>query len=183
MTTAVLETQRVRLRPFAEGDAPFLFEMYSDPQTARYLSYPPFTEPGQAQAMVERILKAQAEERTVDRVIERKSDGAPVGSCTFFSWNKQCARAEIGYCLMRKYTSQGYMNEALRGFIDYAFGPLAMNRIEADIDPRNAGSAKSLERLGFVREGFLRERWIVAGEVSDTALYGLLRRDWTAKTN
>ena len=69
-------------------------------------------------------------------------------------------------------------DEALRGFIDYAFGVLAMNRIEADIDPRNARSAKSLERLGFVKEGFLRERWIVAGEVSDTALYGLLRRDW-----
>ena len=178
MTTAVLETGRLTLRPFAEGDAPFLFEMYSDPQTARYLSYPPFTETGQAQAMVERILKAQAEERTVDRVIARKSDGAPVGSCTLFSWNKQCARAEIGYCLMRTHTSQGYMHEALRGFIDYAFGVLAMNRIEADIDPRNARSAKSLERLGFLKEGLLRERWIVAGEVSDTALYGLLRRDW-----
>ena len=175
---AILETDRLTLRPFAEGDAPFLFEMYSDPQTARFLSYPPFTEFSQAVAMVERILKAMAEERTVDRVIVRKSDGAPVGSCTLFSWNKQCARAEIGYCLMRTHTSQGYMDEALRGFIDYAFDALAMNRIEADIDPRNAPSAKSLERLGFVKEGFLRERWIVAGEVSDTALYGLLRRDW-----
>ena len=43
MTTAILETERLTLRPFAEGDAPFLFEMYSDPQTARFLSYPPFT--------------------------------------------------------------------------------------------------------------------------------------------
>ena len=178
MTMAILDTDRLSLRPFAEGDAPFLFEMYSDPQTARFLSYPPFTQVDQAQAMVERIIKAQAEERTVDRVIVRKADGVPVGSCTLFSWNKQCARAEIGYCLVRKHTSQGYMDEALRGFIDYAFGALAMNRIEADIDPRNAASAKSLERLGFLKEGFLRERWIVAGEVSDTALYGLLRRDW-----
>ena len=35
-----------------------------------------------------------------------------------------------------------------------------------------------LERLGFMREGVLRERWIVAGEVSDSALYGLLRAEW-----
>ena len=35
-----------------------------------------------------------------------------------------------------------------------------------------------MERLGFVKEGHLRERWIVGDEVSDTALYGLLRRDW-----
>lgn len=37
---------------------------------------------------------------------------------------------------------------------------------------------RSLERLGFVKEGHLRERWIVEGEVSDTGLYGLLRREW-----
>ena len=45
-----------------------------------------------------------------------------------------------------------------------AFGVLALNRIEAEIDPRNLASAKSLERLGFAREGLLRERWIVRGE-------------------
>ena len=50
--------------------------------------------------------------------------------------------------------------------------------MEADIDPRNHASARSLERLGFTREGLLRERWIVKGEVSDTALYGLLQREW-----
>ena len=38
--------------------------------------------------------------------------------------------------------------------------------------------ARSLERLGFLREGLLRERWIVEGEVSDSEIYGLLRRDW-----
>jgi hypothetical protein len=49
-----------------------------------------------------------------------------------------------------------------------------------DIDPRNVPSARILERLGFVKEGYLRERWIVAGEKSDTALFGLLRSEWRA---
>lgn len=44
---------------------------------------------------------------------------------------------------------------------------------EADIDPRNALS----QCLGFIREGLWRERWCVAGEISDSALYGLLARD------
>jgi hypothetical protein len=39
-------------------------------------------------------------------------------------------------------------------------------------------SARSLERLGFRKEGYLRERWIVGTEVSDSALYGLLLSDW-----
>jgi [ribosomal protein S5]-alanine N-acetyltransferase len=44
-------------------------------------------------------------------------------------------------------------------------------------------SVRMLERLGFRQEGFLRERWIVSGEVSDSALYGLLRREWQARAH
>lgn len=73
-----------------------------------------------------------------------------------------------------------HRGEALRALLDHGFGALQLNRIEADIDPRNAASACSLERLGFTREGLLRERWIVDGEVSDTSLYGLLARQWRA---
>ena len=72
------------------------------------------------------------------------------------------------------------MQEALRALIAYGFGTLNLNRIEADVDPRNAASAKTLERQGFLKEGYLRERWIVGDEVSDSALYGLLQRDWMA---
>jgi RimJ/RimL family protein N-acetyltransferase len=73
------------------------------------------------------------------------------------------------------------MHEALRRMLDIAFVQFELNRIEADIDPRNTASARSLERAGFAREGLLRERWIVNGEVSDSALYGLLRKDWQSR--
>lgn len=72
----------------------------------------------------------------------------------------------------------GHATEALHALIDHAFGPLDYNRLEADIDPRNAASARVLERLGFKREGLLRDRWIVNGEISDTEMYGLLRKEW-----
>ena len=70
------------------------------------------------------------------------------------------------------------MHEALQALLQHAFDRLDLNRLEADIDPRNLASARTLERLGFQKEGYLRERWIVNDEVSDTALYGLLRREW-----
>ena len=75
------------------------------------------------------------------------------------------------------------MSEAGSALIEHAFGTLNLHRIEADIDPRNVASARLLERLGFVREGLLRDRWIVGGEVSDSALYGLLERDRRANTD
>jgi len=64
--------------------------------------------------------------------------------------------------------------------LDWGFDELDLNRVEADIDPRNAPSARALERLGFTREGHLRERWIVGGEISDSWIYGLLAREWRA---
>ena len=73
------------------------------------------------------------------------------------------------------------MHEALMTLVDWAFSELKLNRLEADIDPRNLASARSLERLGFEREGLLRERWIVGDEVSDSALYGLLLSRWVAR--
>ncbi len=75
------------------------------------------------------------------------------------------------------------MSQALQALLGYAFQTLDLNRLEADIDPRNLASAKTLERLGFQKEGHLRERWIVNDEVSDTALYGLLRREWLERSS
>jgi RimJ/RimL family protein N-acetyltransferase len=70
------------------------------------------------------------------------------------------------------------MGEALTLLFAFAFGELRLRRLEADVDPRNAASIRSLERLGFRREGYLRERWCVNGEIQDALFYGLLRREW-----
>ena len=72
------------------------------------------------------------------------------------------------------------MHEALQRLVRYAFEELDLHRLEADIDPRNEASERTLLRLGFVKEGYMRERWIVADVVSDSAVFGLLRREWTA---
>lgn len=110
--------------------------------------------------------------------IERDADRTLVGTCTLFHFNAGSRRAEIGYALGSASWGRGLMHDALQTLLRYAFDDLGMHRLEADIDPRNAASARSLSRLGFVKEGHLRERWIVAGVVSDTDLYGLLRSEW-----
>lgn len=74
------------------------------------------------------------------------------------------------------------MHEALQALFNYAFGVLDKHRIEADVDPRNTASIRTLERLGFQREGYLRERWHVNGEIQDALFYGLLRPNWQTAT-
>jgi len=173
-----MDTARLRLRWIVESDAPALFAIYGDPAVARYLSRPAFTDMSQAEKLVATANACYADGSSVNFAVERREDGAVIGTCMLFRFHEESRRAEIGYSMARAHWGQGYMHEALQALVDYAFGPLGLNRLEADIDPRNASSARSLERLGFAKEGVLRERWIVAGEVSDTAYYGLLQKDW-----
>ena len=76
----------------------------------------------------------------------------------------------------------GHATEAARALLQWAVATLDLNRVQAETDTRNRASARVLEKLGFVREGTLREDCIVDGDVSDSWVYGLLRRDWESLT-
>jgi [ribosomal protein S5]-alanine N-acetyltransferase len=172
-----LTTPRLAMRPLREDDATGLFAMYSDPEFTRYWSFSAMTRLEQANAQLVRMMEACASGRDLIVAIELRETGQMIGTCTLFNLNEPCRRAEIGFGLCREFWGHGYIQEAIHALIEHAFMQLSLRRIEADIDPRNLGSARVLERAGFVREGLLRERWVVGGEVSDTALYGLLRSD------
>ena len=68
--------------------------------------------------------------------------------------------------------------EAVELLLGFAFERLGLHRLEADADPQNVGSLRVLERQGFRREGYLRERWHTLGQVQDAVFLGLLRREW-----
>jgi len=144
----------------------------------RYASTPPWTSIDTAH---ERIAADRRELAAGDHLrlgVVLREGGPIVGTCSLFALHEASRRAELGYALAVEQQGRGLMHEALVAVLDWAFGPLALHRLEADADPRNLPSLRTLERLGFTREGTLRERWIVAGEISDTAMYGLLAREW-----
>jgi [ribosomal protein S5]-alanine N-acetyltransferase len=172
-----LVTPRLVLRPLGEEDAQTLFAVWSDEVAMRYFSFPAMTCLSQATDRVTRKLLTSSNGQDLICVLELRETGEVLGDCALFHANPQCGRAEIGFSLRRSHWRSGYMHEAASALIEHAFGTLELRRIEADIDPRNEASARLLERLGFVREGLLRERWVVGEEVSDSALYGLLRRE------
>jgi RimJ/RimL family protein N-acetyltransferase len=175
-----LRTERLLLRPIRESDAAAMFAMYSDPRVTRYLAEPPWTSIDRAHERIAKGVRATSDGLYIRLGLEVTDGGAYIGECTLFNLVEQCRRAEVGYVLARDAWGRGYMHEALTALLDYGFSEMALNRVEADIDPRNEASARILERLGFVQEGLLRERWIVDGEVSDTGFYGLLAREWRA---
>jgi RimJ/RimL family protein N-acetyltransferase len=188
LTPVVLTTPRLRLRPPEPADAAALLAVFADPAVTRYWSSPPWTAIDQAEAQISADAADLAEGTAMRLAIvpavpaRAGADGPLLGTVSLFHLDPGNRRAEIGYALGRPAWGQGYGQEAVRALVGHAFGALDLNRLEADVDPRNQASARLLERLGFRPEGLLRERWIVAGEVSDSAVYGLLRAEWDGVT-
>ncbi len=98
----------------------------------------------------------------------------------YFAWNTR--RTEIGYWLGQEFSGKGIITRAARKLIEYGFGELGLNRIEIRCAPGNLKSRAIPERLGFTREGILRQVGIIHdGIVVDMVIYGLLVDEWAAK--
>jgi RimJ/RimL family protein N-acetyltransferase len=173
-----LRTPRLRLREFRADDAAGLYAVHSDPRVMRYWSFPAWTRMEQAHARVATILDERARGAVFVWAVADAGSDQLIGSIAAFSVDRAQARAEVGYSLHADWHGRGLASEALGAVLAFLIDDLGLERIEADIDPRNAASCRLAERLGFVREGLLRERWRVNGETCDTALYGLLAREF-----
>jgi len=179
MAVPEMRTARLLLRDWGEGDrAPFA-ALNAD---AKVMEHFPST------------LSREASDRLVDAIVEgweangfglwamELLDGGAFLGFTGLSRPSFDAHfmpaVEVGWRLGRGAWGQGYATEAARALLRWAFDTLDLNRVQAEADTRNVASARVLEKLGFVREGTLREDCIVDGEVSDSWVYGLVKRDW-----
>jgi len=179
-----LPTKRLRLRWLTKGDVGALLAVFGDPKVTRYWSHPPFSTTAEAEDLLARIHDCFQKRTLFQWGLELATTGGVIGTCTLAALNAAHRRAELGYALGRSFWGQGYMAEALPVLLRFAFGRLGLHRLTADVDPRNLPSIRSLERLGFQREGYLREHYLVNGETQDGVLFGLLRSEvWWLEAN
>ncbi len=174
----LLAGKRTRLRGFRADDIDGLYALYSDPVVTRYWSFPAWTQRAQAETLLQHAIASRSADKILCWAIAIGEDDRLIGSLTLFNINRAQGRADIGYALHSAEWGKGYAKEALSLVLDYIFATLGLRRIEADIDPRNTSSCKLVEGLGFCREGTLRERWLVDDALQDSAIYGLLAREW-----
>jgi len=179
----ILNTRDLRLRPSNPSDAESIFTMLSDPQSMKYWSDQPIKDLAAAVKVLNKDLESDAQGNSMCWAITFNGQDKMIGKCILFQFSQPHRRAEIGYILNREYWRQGLMHQALEAVIDFAFNTLKLHRIEADVDTENAGSLRLLEKLGFIREGLLKERWFVYDEWQDSVVLGLLKQDWLAKKN
>ena len=174
-----LETERLVLRRMSPNDVEFYLRQFSDPEIIELTT---FDAPKDLEAAMKELQEYCLDNFVNDSGlrwgITKKGSPELIGTCGFYKWVKHVRCAEIGYDLVAAFRMQGIMTEALTAMIDFLFGPVQLNRLEALTIQRNEGSNRLLERLGFRREGVLRDYTYFHGRFLDDHLYALLKRDW-----
>ena len=170
-----IATERLRLRLLRVSDAEELFETFCDAGAMKYWSSPPHASPSVTAEMIERARAAFLAGEGIEFAILRHGEERVVGKIGHWRWQKAHSRSEIGFILRRDLWRQGLAPEALRATVDWGFTKLELHIIEAQLDSENHASGRSLESVGFEREGLLRQSYWDGKQFRDTLVYGLVR--------
>lgn len=174
VTVPELTTERLLLRAPELSDAPEVLVFRGDPAVQRFND-----EPLQTVAEAATFIEFLRDEIAAD---QRRHwaivfEDTVVGLIGLHAWQQHHRRAELGYDMARTHWGRGIAFESARAVIEYGFGAMALHRIQAHTIADNHRSVRLLERLGFQREGTLREFSLEDdGAYHDSAVYGLLSR-------
>jgi RimJ/RimL family protein N-acetyltransferase len=171
-----LTTAQLKLRVPRIEDADAIFEEYAaDPDVTRYMTWVPHETAETVATFLRDALGRHADGSEFSWVIEKSLEPGAIG---MISARVRGHKADIGYCLTKKLWNQGYMTEAIVAIRDWLLSQPSIYRVWAVCDTENIGSARVLEKSGFVREGTLR-RWMIhpncPGGPRDCFMYGRTR--------
>ena len=175
-----LRTERLVLRAFRPDDLEPLLVFHSDPQSVRYVPYPPRDRSAVATVLQRKVLSTElrADGDLVELAVELAADGTVVGDVLLALRSREHGTLEVGYIFSPAFAGRGYATEAVRALLGLAFGPLGARRVIARVDARNVASIALLERLGLRAEAHLVENEWLKGELTSEVDYAVLAREW-----
>jgi RimJ/RimL family protein N-acetyltransferase len=159
-------TPRLRLRPARADDLEAMHAIMSDARAMRYWSTPPHSELEQTREWLASMI-AIPPGAGEDFIVEH--DGALIGKAGLYRF------PEIGFIFHPVHWRRGFAREALAAVLHRAFAMHRLSAVTADVDPRNIGSLRLLEGLGFREVGRATRTWKVGEEWCDSVYLSLER--------
>lgn len=175
-----LACDRLVLRPLTRADIPALVPLADDAEVAtRTASIPyPFTRQD-AEAWMEKLRRSGDRAKQIVFALERREDNAFLGALGFEVAGVG-EPAVIGFWLGRAYWGRGYMAEAIRRLLAYAFEEVGVIAVRAAAFPDNLRSIRLQERLGMRRVGHEIRPAPARGGDRLVVVYELSRESWRA---
>jgi ribosomal-protein-alanine N-acetyltransferase len=176
----VLETTRLRLRPFDAADAPTLFAIASNPNVTRFTLWEAHRTLDDTRIFLNEYARSRYLEGVPDPcAIELKPGSELIGSVGCF-WASQPNRCmELGYWLGEPFWGRGLATEAARALIGHVFFAYEAERVQAHYIEGNIASGRVLEKAGLLFEGIRRRALFHRGRFWDLHCYAALRGEWS----
>jgi [ribosomal protein S5]-alanine N-acetyltransferase len=160
-----LQTERLVLRKPRMDDARPIFEGWAqDQEVTRYLTWRAHRRIEDTQEFIQHCRSAWEHETRFPYMITLKESGEVIG---MIDPRIEGPKVGIGYGAARAYWGKGYVPEATRAIINWAFQQPSIYRVYATTDVENVASRRVLEKVGMQCEGILR-KYILHPNISDT---------------
>lgn len=163
-----------------EDDEESVFTLLSDERVVRYMLFPIFDR-DRARAFIARLSRSvpadEMPRQVVLGIVVKPDAERLVGLCGLVL-NPELEEGEAWYLLRPDLWGHGLVTEAARALVSVGFEDLALHRVWASCIPANPASARVLEKLGFRREGYLRQNLRIHGVWQDSYLYAVLDVEW-----
>ena len=176
-----IQTDRLRLRAISESDCEGVLQIFSDSLVVEHYDIAPISDRAAALRLIEGFDAWFKMGEAIRWGIWHQDLDQLVGTCCFDQIHLNFRRVNLGYNLLSQFWGAGYAFEACQAIISWAFEnglEAPINRIQAITVPENVRSEKLLNRLGFQREGLLREFGFWDGHPRDMNIFGLIKSDW-----
>lgn len=175
-----LNSSRLQFRPLSESDVNEVFELRSDPVIMQYIPRPMAKTKDDALEHIRSVQSIIDNNQGINWGLTLKEDNKLIGIIGFYRMQPENFRCELGYILLPEFQNKGYISEAIKTVLHYAFEILNFHSVEAIIDPDNAASERVLLKNGFVKEAHILENEYWDGKFLDTVIYSLLKRNFIA---
>lgn len=174
-----IHTERLTLRPARMDDAAAIFDSYArDPEVTRYLTWTPHRSVAETEELLRGVTNVCGGDPQYHwAVTELDGDDTARG---MIALRRDGHRADFGYVLARTLWGLGYMTEALRAVLGFAFTLPGLYRVWGVCDAENAASARVMEKAGLRFEGVLRRHTVhpnLGPEPRDMRCYAMTRDD------
>ncbi|MBI5931572.1 MAG: GNAT family N-acetyltransferase [Chloroflexi bacterium] len=175
----IIQGQKIVLRPYQDGDAEIILESSNNPTIRRLTAtFATFTLE-QTQQYVARF--AHATDR-VGFIIAHPTTLEALGEIVILNIDADSRSANIRVSLFYEADfNKGYGSEAMRLMVDYAFQTLKLHRLGLDVLSLNPRAFHVYEKVGFKREGILRDVLFYEGQYHDEIIMSILEHEWESR--
>ncbi|MEU5534457.1 GNAT family protein [Streptomyces sp. NPDC020362] len=173
-----LDGDLVLLRPVAVDDLAALMPMFQDAQTTRLTGSHGEDEPDEGRLRAWYSTRADQDDRLDLAVVEKATEDV-AGEAVLNEWDADNKSCSFRIAFAPGAQGRGLGTEATRLIVGYGFERLGLHRISLEVYAFNPRALRVYEKVGFVREGVLRDALLWEGEWVDAVVMSILAREWS----